>query len=876
MSSLLIAMHVVTAGTTITLNQGANIAVTAPGANDRMAFDFAGQIWLTGDTKQPATRLTTSGTLNQRPAFSRDGRLVAYESLQAGYYQIFVTNIASSVTRQVTFGPYDHLTPAWSPASSARSRLVMASNRGGNFDIWEIDIDNLTLHQLTFSTEHEHDPAWNDNGTRLAYVSKTATGSALYTLTPGNPPQRVVHERAAMVAPAWRPGGGLLTYTRQKKLSRQLRMLLLSTPPISKPVTQQEQVSPHPVHWLDRNTFLYAADGKIRRRELGLPVFDDVPFSVALEINRSARAPRDTSLANNNRPVRGSDGQTERADGRLVVAMLGDLWEFQRESDAQLTLLRQLINDAYVDARPVFSPEGRQLAFISDRSGSRQIWIMATDSLDMQRLTHADTVHGTPAWSPDGKTIAYLVTNDNDGYRLRLINVASRHWQALAATTRQPGRPVFTDGRWSIIPATDSLHEALAAPLSWRPTNSGKRYIIRAGRIFDGIGPGYTLRQDIVIEHNLIVAIHPWSDIDPDIPVIDASAHTIIPGLIDLTVRQEPYETERNGRKWLAAGVTTVRMTPGRTVADFNRAIERLESWGSGRRIGPRVMLTARPCDRKTGRFDRTRFEQIVADAITLNIVALELCPDLDGETLTNVISRAHAQGISVITTTPLPGITLAADELQPQTRTPDGNSQPDPATWQNFLLVSAGIGAGISSRLLMTPQADEQMLNSLKSGWQSRRIFTATERRRFNTSWQLSRAAYFAAPMTEPNLIQGAGGSIILGSEAPSTPQGLGLHGEMRRLVAQGLQPFQVLKMVSLDAARMLGNGSSLGLIRIGRQADLVILNGDPLADIAAAAKVVATISRGRRYSRKDLTTMGLRQPAPNNVGKFYNSAQH
>jgi len=43
----------IAAETSITLNQGANIAVTAPAAFNRMAFDLAGQIWLTGDANEP-------------------------------------------------------------------------------------------------------------------------------------------------------------------------------------------------------------------------------------------------------------------------------------------------------------------------------------------------------------------------------------------------------------------------------------------------------------------------------------------------------------------------------------------------------------------------------------------------------------------------------------------------------------------------------------------------------------------------------------------------------------------------------------------------------------------------------------------------------
>jgi len=108
-------------------------------------------------------------------------------------------------------------------------------------------------------------------------------------------------------------------------------------------------------------------------------------------------------------------------------------------------------------------------------------------------------------------------------------------------------------------------------------------------------------------------------------------------------------------------------------------------------------------------------------------------------------------------------------------------------------------------------------------------------------------------------------------------TPRGLGLHAEMRLLAARGIQPFQVLKMASLDAARTLGNGESLGIVRVGRQADLVILDGDPLTNIAAAANVVGTIVEGRYFSRRDLATPGLRGlKSKLSVEKLYNSARH
>jgi len=866
------------AGTSITLNQGTNIAVTAPAAFNRIAFDLSGRIWLAGDMHEPATPLTETGALNQRPAFSHDGRLIAYESMLSGHRQIFVTDLHNGESRQVTLGPYDHLAPAWSPTGN---RLVMSSNRGGNYDIWEVDINNLELQQLTFTKHHEHDPAWNDDGTRLAYIAETTSGSSLYILSPGDKPRRVLHERERMAAPAWRPGGGLLTYTRLGRQTNQLRMLILSIPPITKPVTHQEQVSPRPAHWIDRMNYLYTADGKIRRRELGLPTYDDFPFSVRIDIKHDARSTRDTAFfSSQNRSVYGFDGRTERADGRQIVAALSDLWEFQRESDGRLTLIRQLTNDAFIDKQPTFSPDGQRVAFISDRRGLAQVWVIEHDTLKIRRLTGDRAVTGALTWSPDGTSLAYLVRDDNHPgdtvYRLRQVDVDSGRWRSLPTISRHPGAPVFTDDTWSIDTVSAASDETrpdtgpVALPLSWHPTSNNRRYIVRAGRIFDGIGPEYTDRQDIVIEDGLIVAIRPWSDTGPDIPVIDASAYTVIPGLIDLATRQEPTEDERSGRKWLAAGVTTIRTTIGPTDTDFNRALERFESWSSGRRAGPRMMMTVRPCYESSGRLNQPWFERLAMNAEKFNLVAIELCPGLTGELLTDTIRRAHESGLSVIATTPAPGMTPGADELRPDALLFADGDRTDSVLWSDFLLVSGAAGAVIPSRLLTALWPDNQTLDGLNSSWQYRKIFTARERQQFNRSRHSLRMPPNGGVVADPNRILGNGGGIIIGSEAPSMPQGLGLHSEMRRLAAGGLQPFQIMKMAGLDAARNLGYGESLGLIRVGRQADIVILDGDPLENIDAAANVVGTIVNGRYFSRKNLITPGLRASS---VGNFYNS---
>ena len=69
----------------------------------------------------------------------------------------------------------------------------------------------------------------------------------------------------------------------------------------------------------------------------------------------------------------------------------------------------QLTHDVATDLDPVFSPDGRRIAFSSNRSGSFDIWIMnAYDGKRRMQLTSMGSDERSPKWSPDGKRIAFL------------------------------------------------------------------------------------------------------------------------------------------------------------------------------------------------------------------------------------------------------------------------------------------------------------------------------------------------------------------------------------------------------------------------------------------------------------------------------------
>lgn len=156
-------------------------------------------------------RLTSGSGNNDYPAWSPDGRRIAFISDRTGVEQVFVMRADGAHATQLTFAPIAHdESPDWRP--DGRQIAYAQGNPGVDEKIWVMNSDGSHPHQITFGTADDFGPVWSPDGRHLAFLRDFGNGDrpVMITTARGADVHRLAdpNHTAHQFVPAWQPLGG--------------------------------------------------------------------------------------------------------------------------------------------------------------------------------------------------------------------------------------------------------------------------------------------------------------------------------------------------------------------------------------------------------------------------------------------------------------------------------------------------------------------------------------------------------------------------------------------------------------------------------------------------------------------------------------------
>jgi imidazolonepropionase-like amidohydrolase len=465
-----------------------------------------------------------------------------------------------------------------------------------------------------------------------------------------------------------------------------------------------------------------------------------------------------------------------------------------------------------------------------------------------------------------------------------------------------------------LVPRFYYRRQAAKPPSAFIVENAPVIALVHA-RLIDGTGSSAVDDQTIVISRGTIVALGTSSAtaVPREARVIDSSGKTVFPGLVMMhehlfttsssitaAIHNRPellQESLAFPLMYLAGGVTTMR-TAGSIDPESDLALK--YDVNTGRRPGPDMFLTAPYLDGKpspeSAPYFYPQMQQLgdASDAVdsvdfwsSRGMTSFKAYTDITPAELSAAINRAHSHGLKITGHLCSVGFTEAADlgidnlehgilvdeEFYPGKQAGvcpdfmkaleyfDSQLQIDSPQVQAMMRNLIKHHVAITSTLAVDADFSGAMqplelMNNREMralGWRSELMYRMIRRQleKHPVPQLLTKEMRFEREFVN------AGGTLLAGNDPTGdggTLAGYGDQREIELLVQAGFTPEQAIHISTANGAEFLGHASRIGTIAVGKQADLVVVRGDPSQQISDIRNVELVFRKGIGYSSAKL----------------------
>jgi Tol biopolymer transport system component/imidazolonepropionase-like amidohydrolase len=424
---------VTTTQTKMRVSEGTALAVAVSPNSQWLAMDLQGSLWVMPASGGDATRITGFLDDARQPVWSPDSQTLVYFAYTDGGYDLWSIGYDGSHREQLTAGPYDDREPSWSPDGKFIAFSSDRKNANNSYDIWLLELASGEITMLTDDADENRMPIWSDDGTKITYSNKKKGEFKLITLNLATHATETEVTSTTELTPLVWNDDKLFYVAADRSNNASIKWAQTE-------ISSNEYVFPFKGSIDSKNNLYYSADGKIKQRNLNhLGNVNTIEFSAELvtSTDNYQQVSRDF-VSTDERPVLGIMRPVLSPDGEHIAFIaLGDLYLMKiGEKPINLT------QDHYLDADPAWSPDGRYLAYSSDAANNQmQLWIYDLTTMTSKQLTDIEGLPMGADWSPDGKTIAFL---DMVNSKINLIDVATGHIREVSDSIKQPVKAVWS------------------------------------------------------------------------------------------------------------------------------------------------------------------------------------------------------------------------------------------------------------------------------------------------------------------------------------------------------------------------------------------------------------------------------------------------